>query len=153
MCTHNPLVISSLKREEVRIMQRNNTDGRVYVEIPRENPQGMGFSGILTSELFGLRSALDLPTQSLLDEQQELAAKEDLSDRERRHLGDLTDKLDALGFSTAEDDPVYAAFLKKFYSREDPAIRQQVVLTPEQQKERMRLIDTILIEMIAEDRL
>jgi len=153
MCTHNPLVIAGLKREDVRIMQRNNVNGRVYVEMPRENPRGMGFSGILTSELFGLRSALDLPTQELLDEQQELVAKEDLSDSERKHLGDLTDRLDALGFSTAEDDPVYAAFLKKFYIREDPSIRQKVVLTPEQQEERMHLIDDILSEMIAEGRL
>ena len=152
MCTHNPLVISSLKREEVRIMQRNNADGRVYVEIPRESPRGMGFSGILTSELFGLRSALDLPTQELLDEQQDLVIKDDLTDSERERLGELTDYLDALGFSTAEDDPAYAAFLKKFNAREDPAIREQVVLTPEQQKERMRLIDDILSEMIAEGR-
>src|SRR5439155_24028253 len=90
MCTHNPLVISGLKREEVRIMQRNNMDGQVYVEIPRESPQGMGFSGILTSEMFGLRSSLDLSTQALLDEQRVLASKEDLTQCERGRLGGLT---------------------------------------------------------------
>lgn len=150
MCTHNPLVISSLKREEVRIMQRNNTDGRVYVEIPRENPQGMGFSGILTSELFGLRSALDLPTQALLDEQRVLAAKVDLNQNERKRLGDLTDQLDALGFMMAEDDPLYAEFISRLTAREDPSIREQVALTPQQQEERMHLVDEIINELIAE---
>src|SRR2546421_9639 len=84
MATHNPLVIAGLEREEVRIMQRDNTHGRIYVEMPRENPRGMGVAGILTSELFGLRSALDLPTQKLLDEQQILAAKDDLTRSERK---------------------------------------------------------------------
>ncbi len=152
MCTHNPLVISSLKREDVRIMQRNNTDGRIYVEMPRENPRGMGVAGILTSELFGLRSALDLPTQALLDEQRILAAKEDLSQSERKHLGDLTDQLDALGFMTVEDDPLYAEFVKRLTAREDPAILQQVALTPEQQEERTRLVDEIISELVAEGR-
>ena len=152
MCTHNPLVISSLKREEVRIMQRSHASGHIYVEMPRENPQGMGVAGILTSELFGLRSALDLPTQALLDEQRVLAAKEDLNDSERKYLGELTDRLDALGFMTVEDDPLYAEFVKRLTAREDPAVLQQVALTPEQQEERMRLIDEIISELVAEGR-
>jgi len=150
MCTHNPLVISGLKREEVRIMQRNNADGHVYVEIPRENPQGMGFSGILTSEMFGLRSALDLPTQLLLDEQRVLAAKEDLTRRERKRLGELTDQLDALGFMMEEDDPLYAEFITRLTAREDPSIRREVALTPQQQEDRMHLVDKIINELIAE---
>ncbi len=151
MTTHNPLVIAGMEREDVRIMQHRKTG--IFVEQPRENPRGMGVAGILTSELFGLRSSLDLPTQRLLDEQRVLAAKEELTPEERHHLGDLTDKLDRLGFNTAEDDPDYAVFLKKLTEREDPAIREQAFLTPEQQEERARLIDEILSEMIAEGRL
>jgi predicted ATPase len=150
MCTHNPLVIAGLKREEVRIMQRDNEHGQIYTEMPRENPRGMGIAGILTSELFGLRSALDQPTQALLDEQRVLAAKEHLSQSERKRLGDLTDQLDTLGFMTEEDDPLYAEFVKRFTAREDPAILQQAALTPEQQEERMRLVDEIINELITE---
>ena len=58
MSTHNPLVIAGLERDDVRIMQRRQANGHIYVEMPRENPRGMGVAGILTSELFGLRSAL-----------------------------------------------------------------------------------------------
>jgi predicted ATPase len=152
MCTHNPLVIASLKREDVRIMQRRESDGFVYVETPREDPQGMGVNGILTSELFGLRTALDLPTQRLLDEQQELIVKEDLTSSERERLGELTDHLDALGFATAEDDPRYAEFLTRLYHRRDPVLHNSVVLTPKQREEHLRLIDEIIDEMIAEGR-
>src|SRR6266700_4403051 len=35
MCTHNPLVIAGLKRGEVRIMQRNEAHGNVFVEQQR----------------------------------------------------------------------------------------------------------------------
>jgi ABC-type multidrug transport system ATPase subunit len=153
MSTHNPLVIAGLERDDVRIMQRKQADGHIYVEMPRENPRGMGVAGILTSELFGLRSALDLPTQHLLDEQHVLIAKEDLTQNERNRLGELTAYLDELGFNTAADDEDYAEFLRRLIVREDPTIREQVFLTPEQQKERTHLIDTILSEMIAEGRL
>ncbi len=150
MTTHNPLVIAGMEREDVRIMQRNKAHGDIFVEIPRENPRGMGVAGILTSELFGLRSALDLPTQHLLDEQRVLAAKEELTRSERGRLSELTDYLDDLGFATSEDDPLYAAFITRFTARENPAIRQQVTLTPEQQEERKRLVDEVISELIAE---
>jgi predicted ATPase len=152
MCTHNPLVIAELKREEVRIMQRNR-QGRVYVEMPRENPRGMGVSYILTSELFGLRSALDLPTQHLLDEQRVLAAKEELTHEERRRLDKLTDQLDELGFNTGEDDPDFAAFIKKLFAKQNYIdMLNNVVLTPEQQEERSRMVEEIINELIAEGR-
>jgi len=150
MCTHNPLVIASLKREDVRIMQQRERDGSVYVETPREDPQGMGVNGILTSEMFGLRTALDLPTQRKLDEQRVLAAKDHLTREEVRRLETLSSELDEMGFTLAEDDEVYAAFLKKWVQRERPEIRQQVSLTPEQRQERERMIEEIIGELIAE---
>ncbi|HTK06633.1 MAG TPA: AAA family ATPase [Ktedonobacteraceae bacterium] len=153
MTTHNPLVIAGLQKEEVRVMQRNGADGEIFAEQPSENPRGMGVAGILTSELFGLRSALDLPTQHMIDEQIDLAVKEQLTQVEQQRLGELTDQLDKLGFATTEDDPLYAEFLRRFVRREDPSVRQQVTLTPDQQRERARLIDDILSEMIAEGRL
>lgn len=153
MTTHNPLVIAELEREDVRIMQCDNEHGRIYVEMPRESPRGMGVAGILTSELFGLRSSLDLPTQRLLDKQRVLAAKDILSPNERQQLGNLTNQLDELGFSNADDNPDFAEFLKRLTQREDAAIRQQAALTPEQREKRQHLMDEIIQEMIAEGRL
>lgn len=150
MCTHNPLVISDLKRDNVRIMQRRGSDGYIYVETPREDPQGMGVNGILTSELFGLRTALDLTTQKKLDEQRVLAAKEVLNDEERERLGVLTAELDEMGFTLAEDDEVYAAFLKKWVEKSGAEVHEQPVLTPEQRGERERMVEEIIQELIAE---
>jgi hypothetical protein len=33
------------------------------VEVPDEHPQGMGVTGLLKSELFGLSSTLDIETE------------------------------------------------------------------------------------------
>lgn len=148
MTTHNPLVISGLKREDVRIMQRKGTS--IIADPPRENPQGMGVSSILTSELFGLRTTLDIPTQKKLDEQRVLATKDHLTSQESQSLSTLTNELDALGFNLADDDEVYAAFLKKWIAKEDPTIREQVVLTSEQQQARSDMIDEIVKELITE---
>lgn len=152
MSTHNPLVISSLKREDVRIMQREEGTGRVEAIMPRENPLGMGVANILTSEFFGLRFALDLPTQELLDQRRELALKEELSPDERHRLGELTGYLESLGYTLTEDEPLYAAFLKKFQEREDAQIQQKIALTPQEYRERIDVIDEIIDELIMEGR-
>src|ERR1019366_7691505 len=148
MTTHNPLVISALKRDDVRIMQRRGES--IFVEQPRENPQGMGVSNILTSELFGLRTTLDLPTQRKLDEQRVLATKKHLTPQEDQTLRTLTDELDTMGFNLGNDDDVYAAFLQKWFEKEDPAIRELIVLTPEQQQEREQMMNEIVQELITE---
>lgn len=152
MTTHSPLVVSALMSENVHIMQRRTSDGYIYAEQPRENPQGMGISGILTSELFGLRTALDVPTQELLDEQQELVVRDNLSSEELERLEELTEKLDDLGFTTAEDDPRYKEFLTRLYHHQNAVFQKPVVLTPEQRKEQDVLMDKIIDEMKAEGR-
>ena len=55
-----------------------------------------------------------------------------------------------MGFSLSDDNPLYALFLKKYTEREDPAIREQVTLSREQQEERLRMVDEIISELIAE---
>jgi hypothetical protein len=69
----------------------------------------------------------------------------------RKHLGELTDQLDVLGFSTAEDDPDYAAFLRKLVVRRAYTdTLGKVVLTPEQQEERSRMVEEIVNGLIEE---
>jgi ABC-type ATPase involved in cell division len=60
MATHDPLVITGLTREQVRIMMRETMDAPIRAEMPEIDPQGMGINVLLRSELYGLRSALDL---------------------------------------------------------------------------------------------
>ena len=148
MTTHNPLVISSLKREDVRIMQKRKTG--VFVELPRENPQGMGVSNILTSELFGLRTTLDLPTQRKLDRQRELTVSDQRTLPEEAEWHRLTQELDDMGFQVGEDDELYNAFIKKWLAREDSDLREHIVLTPEQQRSREQMMEKIIEELVAE---
>ena len=88
--THDPLMIGSLRREQVRILR--NDRGKSIVEIPYEHPQGMGVAGLLKSEMFGLPSTLDMPTLRKLEERNELLArkaKERLSKSEEAKLARL----------------------------------------------------------------
>ena len=58
MSTHDPLVISGLTRQQVRIMMRDTLESPIRAEMPETDPQGMGINGLLRSELYGLRRRL-----------------------------------------------------------------------------------------------
>lgn len=147
MTTHNPLVISSLEKQQVRMMQRNENTGYIYADEPDEGPQGMGMDAMLTSELFGLRSSLDIPTQELLDERRKLIVKEILSLDERKRLEELNEALSGIDFSVGNHDPEYARFIKRKIQREDEAIRELFTLTPKQIKEQNDLVEEVLDEL------
>lgn len=111
--THDPLVVGSLKKEQVKIFSFKDSERHIEISSPDEDPVGMGFAGLLTSELFGLAAALDLETQKKLDRKRELATKEEpLLESEKIELKYLDDQLDKLGFLSAFRDPLYSKFLK-----------------------------------------
>jgi predicted ATPase len=109
--THDPLVISNLVRQQIHLLKRD-WDGHCYWEPAQEDPKGLGFAGILMSDMFGFRSDLDADTLEKLDKQAELVQKDALSSSERAELATLTEEIDHLGFQTASSDPYYAAFLR-----------------------------------------
>lgn len=53
MITHNPLALGELEKEQVQIMWRD-AQSNVYATQPEDDPRGMGYPGILTSDMFGL---------------------------------------------------------------------------------------------------
>jgi ABC-type transport system involved in cytochrome c biogenesis ATPase subunit len=57
IATHNPLMIGGLKREQVRLLNRHDQDGKhsITADMPDEDPIGMGVDGLLQSEIFGLK--------------------------------------------------------------------------------------------------
>ena len=71
--THDPLVIGSLTKEEVRVFKSD--DGKVIAEQPDIDPRGLGVAGILTSELFGLPTILDKETQAKLNRKRYLQGR------------------------------------------------------------------------------
>ncbi|MGY1501323.1 AAA family ATPase [Streptomyces sp. QTS52] len=114
--THEPLLVANMTRRQIRLIG-TDTDGRTTAVTPSTNPRGQGAGGLLTTDLFGLRSQLDEYTQGLIDQQYELlpAAADDPA--KRAELRDVTAKLDALGFSTANRDPLVSAFLAELHRR------------------------------------
>lgn len=147
IATHDPLVIAGLEREQVQLMQREEKTGRIYVSYPEESPRGMGVAALLTSDIYGLRSQLDLPTLRLLDERRELAIKEQMSDEDKIRLRDLNEQLDQLGFTKTIRDPLYEPYVKAMTKVEEEEGLREPVLTPDQQDRQRELAVEIVREL------
>ena len=111
------------------------------------DPRGLGFTGILTSEMFGFRSDLDPETLADLDNKVRLVAKEkSLSAQETKELEEIDRRLAGAGFSKAFSDPYYAAFVRAWGRKHSELMARQQFLSPEKQRE----VDTIAHEVLEE---
>lgn len=149
--THDPMMVGSLRREQVHILRREG-DGTV-VHTPYEHPQGMGVAGLLKSELFGLPSTLDPQTLDDLQRRNELIAKkagEGLTADEEGELLRLRRYLEELGFSREYRDPMYQLFVEKMYRAKSQPINK--LLTPEELAEQEALAESIIKELVASER-
>jgi ABC-type cobalamin/Fe3+-siderophores transport system ATPase subunit len=111
MTSHNPLTIAALTKKEVRVMSADE-DGNVTVAPPRIDPKGLGFAGVLT-DIFGLSSSLDKPTQELIDKRNVLAKSDELTPAMAKEFEDIKGELRHLGFLYEERDKLYSEFLKQ----------------------------------------
>ncbi len=118
MVTHDPLVISGLRREQVQVLRRQS-ETHISAEPPKVSPRGAGIAGILMSEMYGLRGGLDKYTLELLEEKRILAVTENLSPKQRNRLRSLQDMTEELGFTRDDKDPNYKRFLDALYKRND----------------------------------
>ncbi|MBU6951958.1 ATP-binding protein [Hahella sp. HN01] len=145
--THDPMMVGSLKREQVHILRKQGD--RSVIESPDEHPQGMGVTGLLKSELFGLSSTLDIETERRLFRRNELFVKSPRTPEEDAELSRLSAELADLGFSTADfRDPDYALFVRKMAQHRK---FRKPVLTPEEQAEQDRIADDIISEILREE--
>jgi ABC-type multidrug transport system ATPase subunit len=110
IATHDPLMIAGLRKQQVLVLERDGSTGRIVAEHPDIDPRGMGISGILKSSMFNLRTTLDLPTQAKLDERFELAAKEGRSQQEDERLVQLSEELADAGFAQDFRDDNYQRY-------------------------------------------
>lgn len=154
MATHDPLVISGLTREQVRVMLREP----IRAEIPEMDPRGMGINGLLRSELYGLRSALDLPTLEKIEERDAIRAKQknleakgkDLPKKDRLRLIQLSNELAELGFSRDFRDPIEQQFADAMARRRGK--KKQIVLTPKELEDQEKAADAILDEILGDSK-
>lgn len=151
MATHDPLVIASLMKEQIHLLKRDTTTG-VCKWVPADvNPRGLGFTGILTSDMFGFRSDLDSETLADLDNRVRLIAKEEpLTAQEKSELEDIDKRLVDAGFSKAFSDPYYAAFVRAWGRRYAALMAGEQFVTPEQRQEIDRIASEVLKEAVEE---
>ena len=116
LTTHNPLSIAELVKEQVQILQRADKSNHIESQQPEFDPRGMGYAGIVTSDMFGLAAALDTHTQELLETKRQLSLKETpLTETERNQLEQINLELDGYGFRYAMRDPLFEEYLRARY--------------------------------------
>ena len=151
MSTHDPLVIASLLKEQIHLLKRDWQTGICKWEQPSVDPRGLGFTGILTSEMFGMRSDLDEETLTDLDTKVRLFAREgSMTPQEIIELEEVNKRLEDAGFKKAFSDPYYAAFIRAWSRRYSNLMAGVQFLNSDQQKEIDRIARDILEESLAE---
>jgi predicted ATPase len=145
MTTHSPIVFAGLTKEEVILMQKKD-DGQITAMHPDSDPRGMGFSAILTSDFFGLRSILDKQTLKDLEEKRRLGGLEKRSPEQEAKLAHLNETLRTLDFTNVVRDPLYKEFVEAM-SAESPRAIQKPVLSTKELSERRKLVRRVLTKL------
>lgn len=146
MATHDALVVSSMTRDEVRILERNEL-GRVKALIPLEDPLGMGVGNLLTSDVYGLRAQVSDEIIEKIEKKRFLSAKEDLSGAEKAELADLAGQLGQMGLLIEDRDPDFQDYLRARY-RSLAASPPRGERTQEEVREDRELASEVLREVL-----
>ncbi|WP_396433161.1 AAA family ATPase [Limnohabitans sp.] len=147
LTTHDPMMVGSLKREQVHILRREGN--QTLVGSPDVHPQGMGVTGLLKSELFGLSSTLDFETERRLFRRNALYAMDVRTSAEDEEMRRLSSELADLGFSNADfKDPFYAMFVRKMAKH---TRFHKPVLTQQEQVEQDAIADELVKEILREE--
>lgn len=145
--THDPMMVGSLRRQQVHILRK--TEFGTTVSLPDQDPVGMGVSGLLKSDLFGLRSTVDAETLRRIDRRYFLYARGAARTlAENSELMKLSEELADLGFAQDFRDPYFAQFVRKMAQHTK---FHKETLTPEEQKEQDRIADDIITKILSEE--
>ena len=138
MTTHDPLVIGSLTKEEVRIFQSKNQQLEVFE--PTFDPLGLGVEGVLTSEFFNLPTSLAPEIAKSIEKQNDLILKRNLTgltSGEKKKLFELNTYLDEIGIFQKSIDPLYDDFLKAYDKLNTTAILPTTAAEREKKEEQV----------------
>jgi predicted ATPase len=147
MATHDPLVVAGLTKSQVQILRRDEDSSQITAETPAEDPKGMGVAALLTSEIYGLRSQLDLETMQALDRKRALSAKEQLTGDELAELDRLNELLGPLDFTKSVRDPLYKLFVEAMEVSEEYQKLKKPVLTANEQRRQRELAEEIIRDL------
>lgn len=151
LSTHDPIVISTMKKEQIQIMKRDDNSLKVIANPPLYDPKGLGVSGILTSDMFGLRSDLDSETLKDLDEHAVLFSKENRTKKEQERFEELQNFMRNSGFLDAYSDPYYSAFVKAWVRRHGDSLFKEPFLSGSDREKLNSMTDEILAELDLEE--
>ena len=152
MTTHDPLVIGSLRKEEIRLFYQTKIEEqtKIFTEEPYFDPKGLGVAGILTSEIFGLPSTLDEETYNDLNQMRELqvlSRSKKLTDEQEQDLVRLERDLDKKGLDKVQRDPLYQKFIEAVY--QIPELKQPPEDRAEREKQNKRMLE--ILEQLTEE--
>jgi predicted ATPase len=147
IATHNPLMIGSLHRNQVRILAQENS--RIVSSEPEYDPIGIGVEGLLKSELYGLRSTLAPEVLERLDRHYELLGKEEKTGAEQAELMQLARELNELSVSRTHPNPYFEHFANAMARRRGS--EPEVALSKEEIEAQAKLADAVLKEVLAEE--
>lgn len=112
LTTHDPLMLTSLSAEQVRVLSWDKEKGNKISEPPTVDPHSMGVEAIIQSDLYGIRTSLDKEVQNKIDLRNRLLASLAEGDEIPQHLIDIDDELDQIGLSQAHPNPYFSNFAK-----------------------------------------
>lgn len=153
LTTHNPLAIAELVKEQVQILYREAGSGTVRAENPAVDPKGMGFSGIVTSDMFGLGTSLDKATNDeLLALHQLSTQKSALNDIDRARLVEIRKRLEGLDFNFASRDRLEQEYLRARFDLAADGDVDGAIVTPENKQKALDALVQSLLRSLQEGR-
>jgi predicted ATPase len=149
LTTHNPLSIAELEKQQVQILYHEPDNCTVRAENPGVDPRGMGFAGIVTSDMFGLGTSLDTTTNKDLLALHQLSTQQTkLSELDRKKLVEIRQRLEGLDFNFASRDRFEQEYLRaRFDLATDNGIDGAIVTPENKQKALDALIKSLLFSL------
>jgi ABC-type multidrug transport system ATPase subunit len=142
LTTHNPLAIAELVKEQVQILKRDMDSLSISVTPPEEDPRGMGYAGILTSDMFDVPAALDNYTLRLLARKRELAlSQEPLNDIQKKKLEELSNELENYGFQNEARDPLFTEYLRARHDYQKALQEERATEIPPTEVQRLAALE------------
>jgi predicted ATPase len=147
IATHNPLMIGSLRRNQVRVLSVD--EEKIVAREPEYDPLGIGVEGLLKSELYGLRSTLAPEILAHLDRHYTLLGMDERTDAEQQELMRLAVELNSLGVARTHPNPYFETFAATLARR---TTHDEKAFSMEEIAAQTKLADSVLSEVIAEER-
>lgn len=103
---HSPLMAQDCLEENLALLQLDEDEGQTEIVNEPFVVSDWRIDQVMTSDLFGIRSARSVATSDAVERRIELMGKKTLSDEEQAELESLEMRVSALGPSWTEDDEV-----------------------------------------------